>query len=102
VAEALRVGGVVIVLLCICAGAVLVATQHTAGPLRATRLMALAAGNRQQVYGANSAVLAPVLASESKALRALGRTAEAEEIDRRMSGLQQNTPGPNSSMATPH
>jgi hypothetical protein len=31
----------------------------------------------EQVYGANSQALAPVLTGESQALRTLGRTAEA-------------------------
>ena len=56
----------------------------------------------EQVYGANNAALAPVLAGESKALRELGRSAEADEVDRRMQSLQQNNPGPNSSMVSDH
>jgi tetratricopeptide (TPR) repeat protein len=42
----------------------------------------------EQVYGANSQALAPVLTGESQALRALGRTAEADDVDRRMQSLQ--------------
>jgi tetratricopeptide (TPR) repeat protein len=38
----------------------------------------------EKFYGANSPALAPILASESKALRELGRNAEADDVDRRM------------------
>jgi len=47
----------------------------------------------EQVYGANSQALAPVLTGESQALRALGRTAEADDVDRRMQSLQPVAPG---------
>jgi len=56
----------------------------------------------EQVYGANSPALAPVLAGESKALRQLGRTAEADDVDRRMQSLKQITVGPNSTMVPTH
>jgi hypothetical protein len=56
----------------------------------------------EQVYGANNAALAPVLAGESKALRELGRSVEADDIDRRMQSLQQTTRGANSQMVPNH
>jgi tetratricopeptide (TPR) repeat protein len=40
------------------------------------------------VYGPNNAALAPVLASQSKELRELGRSAEADDVDKRMQSLQ--------------
>jgi tetratricopeptide (TPR) repeat protein len=49
----------------------------------------------EQYYGANSPALAPILASESKALRDLGRSVEADSVDRRMQSLQQAAVDPN-------
>ncbi len=46
-----------------------------------------------QAYGPNSAALAPALAGESKALRALGRSVEADDIERRMQTLKPLAPG---------
>jgi len=43
----------------------------------------------EKYYGTNSAALAPVLAGEAKALRGLGRGAEADDVERRMQALQQ-------------
>jgi tetratricopeptide (TPR) repeat protein len=43
----------------------------------------------EKYYGANSTALAPVLSSESKSLRELGRSAEADDIDRRLQALHQ-------------
>lgn len=56
----------------------------------------------EQVYGANNAALAPILTGESEALRELGRTAEADDVDRRMQSLQPMAPGPNSTMVPTH
>ena len=49
----------------------------------------------EQLYGSNNAALAPILASEAKALRRLGRGAEAEEVERRMQALPQLSVGSN-------
>jgi tetratricopeptide (TPR) repeat protein len=50
----------------------------------------------EPVYGANNAALAPALAGESKALRELGRSVEADDLDRRRQSLEQTAPGPKS------
>jgi len=43
----------------------------------------------EKYYGTNNAALAPILASETKALRGLGRGAEADDVERRRQALQQ-------------
>jgi|GEM_PF-1414633 len=53
----------------------------------------------EKFYGPNSPALAPILASESKSLRELGRSAEADDVERRMQALQQPTGGANASRA---
>ena len=49
----------------------------------------------EKTYGANSPVLASTLASEAKALRDLGRSAEAEMVEKRLQELQQPAAGVN-------
>jgi tetratricopeptide (TPR) repeat protein len=49
----------------------------------------------EKFYGANNPALAPVLTSEAKALRALGREAEAIEIEKRLQSLEQPVAGTN-------
>lgn len=49
----------------------------------------------EKFYGANNPALVPVLTSEAKALRALGREAEAIEIEKRLQSLQQPVAGTN-------
>jgi tetratricopeptide (TPR) repeat protein len=49
----------------------------------------------EKFYGANNPALAPVLTSEAKALRALGREAEAIEVEKRLQSLQQPVAGTN-------
>jgi tetratricopeptide (TPR) repeat protein len=49
----------------------------------------------EKFYGENNPALAPVLTSEAKALRALGREAEAIEIEKRLQSLQQPVAGTN-------
>lgn len=49
----------------------------------------------EKTYGENSPVLAPTLTSQAKALRALGRNAEADEVEKRLHGLQNSTVGLN-------
>ena len=49
----------------------------------------------EKTYGENSPVLASTLTSQAKALRALGRNAEAEDVEKRLQGLQKSTVGLN-------
>ena len=49
----------------------------------------------EKAYGENSPVLAPTLTSQAKALRALGRNAEAAEVEKKLQGLQKSTAGLN-------
>jgi tetratricopeptide (TPR) repeat protein len=49
----------------------------------------------EKTYGENSPVLAPALTSRAKALRALGRSVEAEGVEKRLQGLQNSTVGLN-------
>jgi tetratricopeptide (TPR) repeat protein len=49
----------------------------------------------EKFYGENNPALAPVLTSEAKALRALGREAEAIEVEKRLQSLQQPVAGTN-------
>jgi tetratricopeptide (TPR) repeat protein len=44
----------------------------------------------EALYGTNNAALAPVLASQAKALRGLGRTNEATKVEDRLKSLQQS------------
>lgn len=44
----------------------------------------------EQAYGANTSLLAPILTSEAKELRGLGREREAEEVERRIQTLSQS------------
>lgn len=50
---------------------------------------------QEKAYGENSPYLAPTLTSHAKALRALGRNAEAEDVEKRLRGLQKSTVGMN-------
>jgi tetratricopeptide (TPR) repeat protein len=49
----------------------------------------------EKFYGANNPALAPALTSEARALRALGREAEAVEVEKRLQSLQQPVAGTN-------
>lgn len=49
----------------------------------------------EKTYGQNSPVLAPTLTSQAKALRALGRNAEADDAEKRIQGLKSSTVGLN-------
>lgn len=41
----------------------------------------------EKVYGTNTPFLIPILSSQAKELRALGRTTEAESVERRIQTL---------------
>ena len=49
----------------------------------------------EKQYGSDSPVLASTLTQEEKALRSLGRTADADEVDRRLASIRAATMSPN-------
>ena len=49
----------------------------------------------EKQYGVNSLVLVPVLTGEAQALRQLGHTEEAVQLERRLQSLQATATKPN-------